>query len=319
MTSYPMLTPEVVDLLALAGYTALKSEATFRRGLRANARGLYERHLTRLQFYGGMRATLARGFQQAANEALRDCGKPPNSLTREAQAHLQTELLRQDQWLTGLTDFIERAAANKDPIDGVLARMELWVPLYLRAKNLARLYACPEANSQWLYGDTLDHCWHALTYHERVYPNHVWLDTLGPVEALPQGRGLQCRGYRCACRLVPTDLPSLPGVPPTVVTADVGYLAKAAVKGLCWTLTQEGAYYAREGKSVWPTADQALAHLATLDPGRWQVGVVLADWSRDTVEVPGQAFRALALAEMIIPVTEVRVDQTNLDLHEQQA
>lgn len=80
-------------------------------------------------------------------------------------------------------------------------RLRMW------SNSLRKIYADGEgfalgnAMVEWIYGDTIDHCRSCEAAAGQVHRRNAWRDA--GIE--PQNRNLECGGWLCDCRLVPTD------------------------------------------------------------------------------------------------------------------
>lgn len=210
---------EAVDEAA-ASLKAVKSLGDYRRSLRSLARGYWKGDLGAFDFVDGMTSAVTRHFDQAWDEGAAKYGVQADELTDVEKIRLTLETNTEISYIIGFADFIK---ANSKAEGGLLTpifdRVELWVNDYLRIVSLAGAIAAADAKSLWVYGDTVEHCADCSMYAGRVYRNSVWLKFLEPYDAMPHGRGLECKGYNCDCGLKPTSEPVSSGRPPLPVGA----------------------------------------------------------------------------------------------------
>lgn len=96
---------------------------------------------------------------------------------------------------------IEKAAAEEQPIDGLLGRAQLWVNRYNEVVNLAKLTTRPKDRYIWQMGSTVEHCATCQGLHGKIATAEDWLVS----GYRPQGRMLECGGWNCACTLEYTE------------------------------------------------------------------------------------------------------------------
>lgn len=205
---------------AAASLKTVKSLGDYRRSLRSLARGYWKGDLGAFDFVDGMTSAVTRHFDQAWDEGAAKYGVEADELTDAEKIRLTLETNTEISYIIGFADFIK---ANSKTEGGLLRpifdRVELWVNNYLRIVSLAGAIAAADAKSIWVYGDTVEHCADCSMYAGRVYRNSVWLKFLEPYDAMPHGRGLECKGYNCDCGLKKTSEPVSSGRPPLPVGA----------------------------------------------------------------------------------------------------
>jgi len=196
-----------------------KSEDSYRRGLRHIGLSYFERRVVFLDLIGEMNRLLAFHYTQAWEEGERACGFTPADRTDQQRQRLQSEVGRDMQSVYGLAAYIEAATARtsggeqgkRSAWASISARLDIWANRYNAVRSAAQTIVCADKKMVWYLGRTEKHCTDCLTYEGRVYRASTWR----AAGAMPQSRRLECGGWNCDCRLVPTDASALPGRPPS--------------------------------------------------------------------------------------------------------
>jgi len=187
-----------------------KSQESYRADLRANARALWSGVWDFFDFFVAMQASVQRGFTQAFYEGAATCGVRPDELSAEELARLQSEIVLEQQHITGLADFIGEVKARGGKLAEVFTRVELWVNGYAETRALAQMLVCSDVKLKWVLGVRLVHCRDCLMLNGRVYRAKIW----AKYDIRPQHWDLECRGLHCGCHFEETDEPVTPGFPP---------------------------------------------------------------------------------------------------------
>jgi hypothetical protein len=189
------------------------ARGNFRHGIRAAIRGLWSGALSFEQAWRAMNDTLYYGITQAWHEGLAQLGIKPADMSPTEQIGLQQYILDQLSYLDGfLNDVDAGSKANGGKLTPQLARADLWEQRYNEAREKAKSMASVNPPLKWEYGDTVEHCGDCSRVEGRVYRKETW-DRYGWVPQSPQ---LECGGWQCDCRRVPTTEPCTPGRPPSI-------------------------------------------------------------------------------------------------------
>ncbi len=170
-------------------------------------------HLVK-QVYGGMMqsefidilANLVYGqFNQAYTFAWEEDGNTlplPDFLA----SALEDAVLKQYDFIDQFYADIVSARELKQPIEPLLARCSLWSNRYDEAYNEAtRLITLNTGGKlQWIEGDTDDKCETCVRLDGLVAYAYEW-DEIGVRPQNAPNASLLCGGWRCNCRLEPTD------------------------------------------------------------------------------------------------------------------
>lgn len=190
------------------------SEVSYTANLRANARGLWLGIRSVSDFESTMRATLNRGFNQAWGEGAKQCGIQPNERTQEEVLKLDDLITFNFSFASGLGTWIEENSRdNGGKLGTIFTRMDMWARRYIEVKTIAGQMACGDLKMQWDWDPSKEHCEDCRKYNGRVHRNSVW-HRWG---IHPRSTVLACGGFKCGCKLNPTDLPVTPGRPPNPI------------------------------------------------------------------------------------------------------
>ncbi len=83
---------------------------------------------------------------------------------------------------------------------GLDARLTLWVYTVAKAYQFGMMIGSPRGRFVWRLGATEEHCRTCLFYNGVQMAGWEWL-LLAMQGILPQGKGLECEGWRCDCVL----------------------------------------------------------------------------------------------------------------------
>lgn len=197
----------------IAGELAALSIQDYGRGVRAAVRGLWSGALNQGDFIAAMFATLERGFEMAWREGAAECGIQPDERTEDEQAALFRMLAENIGYLPSFAAFIERVSrAQGGKLGALWPRTELWINRYKEVQNLAKTMACANQKLIWVFGQTEEHCRSCSRLAGKVKRASTW----AAADIRPQHPDLECGGWRCDCRLEPTDQRLSPGPLPNI-------------------------------------------------------------------------------------------------------
>ena len=182
-----------------------ESAGTYRSALRAVARGLWSGVIDYDQFWDNFSSAIRSGLTAAWNAGAKKGGIKPEELTLDEQTELQNIIFSQFGHIAKLASWIEQNnKASGSKLGAVLSRIELWVQAYPSTFDKAYAMAAGDQKAKWIYGDT-DHCSTCQTLHGKVKRMSFWLTHVMPRN--PPNSKLECKGFRCQCRLEPTNEP----------------------------------------------------------------------------------------------------------------
>jgi hypothetical protein len=196
---------------------AIKTAAAYRKGLRQLVRGYWTGTIGAFDFYDGMADSISRNFTMAWRDGMKVYGINPSEMTDEETTRLRLEISTHIAYIGGFAQaIVENSKANGGALYPLYDRLEMWVNQYGRLMTLAGTMAAADRKSEWVYGDTANHCPSCSAYAGLVYRNSVWKKHLEPLDMLPRGKGLACGGWLCDCSFRPTSEPVRPGRPPII-------------------------------------------------------------------------------------------------------
>lgn len=192
--------------------TVEKSVPSYRLNLRANARALWSGTWDEFDFYLQMLATVRRGLTQAGQEGAAQCGIRPSEMSEEELLALETEIVKENSHLDGLTNFIAaNSKAEGGKLETVYKRVEQWVDAYTRVKNHLQVMACGDQKFKWNLHPA-EHCTSCKKLAGKVKRASYWKKH----NVYPKSWDkLHCR-RGCKCTLDPTDEPLTRGTLPNL-------------------------------------------------------------------------------------------------------
>ncbi len=180
------------------------SVSSYQANLRTAVRGFYNGTLTQGQFTDAMESSIRRGLTRAWIEGAKVCGVKQDELSEAELDALQLAIESEFDYIDNFASGIEES----EKLASLYSRLSLWVNRYADIQNRAKVMACKDKKLQWQIGPTERHCRDCSKYDTRVYRGSAWGDIR------PQHPNLACHGYRCKCKLSPTDNSLTRGKPP---------------------------------------------------------------------------------------------------------
>lgn len=192
---------------------ALKTEAYYQRALDQAVRDFYGGKIDAGAFIDKQMSLVEGQLTRAWNEGMRAVGLDPvKDMTGAYQRQLDDVISKEMNYILDFAADIEAAAKAGTPIDPLRARVEYWVNRYTQVVNEAQIACKPIDLYEWQYGDVIRHCDTCAELNGVVMTGKEWHDSPFHPQQPPNER-LDCGGWRCRCRLVPTEL-SWTGYPP---------------------------------------------------------------------------------------------------------
>ena len=192
------------------------SRAAFEFELRASVRGLWADEYTAAEFQSNMLLVLDVGYRGAWMSGAADYGITSESELTDAELNALNNLIFEAYGhVAGLAAFVqEHSRANGGRLGDCLARLPLWYQRYDQAMNQGRVMAGRDQKQIWTLG-VAEHCDSCLKLAGQVRRGSFWLSH-GVLPQVPGCNYLLCKGWRCACQLLPTDLPMSRGRLPSL-------------------------------------------------------------------------------------------------------
>jgi hypothetical protein len=157
-----------------------------------------------------MFSAIERHLEIAWREGAAECGIRPDERTLEETARLNEFVDGQIAFVPGLGKFIqENSKAEGGLLRTSLKRLSSWVNRYNEVKAIATMMSCGDIKTIWLMGEA-EHCTTCLKLNGRVMRESRWAE----LDVYPQDTRigkLDCRGFECKCRRLPTNKRATPG------------------------------------------------------------------------------------------------------------
>lgn len=184
------------------------SEDTFRKGLRAAVRGLFEGVLDVGDFDNAMERTINRNIRQAWAEGAAECGISKDEYSEEEKRAIDAFLVEQYKHIPDFTvAIIDNKKSEEPDLEKLFRRTDLWVNRYLEVQNQAKVMACQDQKLVWRINakgkGCKEHCSSCMRLNGKVKRASYW----NRIGIRPQSNSLECGGWRCCCALEVTSEP----------------------------------------------------------------------------------------------------------------
>ena len=184
---------------------------SYRTDLRALVRGLWGGDMDMNQFVSSMTDAVERGIMTAWREGAAQVGVAEDEFTQEELDARLTFMWSQWSYIPEFATAIETGSqANGGKLAPLNSRIDLWANKYNEAMAQAQMMAKADQKLEWIVGPTEQSCRDCQKYSGRVYRASTWMK----YGISTQNPRLACHGYRCLCRMTPTDAPANRGRPP---------------------------------------------------------------------------------------------------------
>lgn len=205
------------DLKAELESIGIKTEVHYARVLSRGVRDLYSGRTTADDLLNTMVGLLDTQLRKAWNEGMRANGlDPATEMEPEWEDILQGIIDSEFEHVGQFINDVVAAAQNKEPIDPLISRAELWANRYNDVVNQAKLITAGAKDKlEWIYGDT-DHCGTCEALNGLVATRSEWEQSNFHPQRPPNPM-LECEGWRCQCRLEPTTKRKSPKVLDTLL------------------------------------------------------------------------------------------------------
>lgn len=190
----------------------LKTRGAWERQIWNDVREFYGNKQDVGAFIDSMTSTIDEQLTRAWNEGMRLNGLDPlQDMTPDFEEKLQAMIDEEYNHVLDFAQAIEDARADGTPVQNLRARSELWAARYDDAVSRSLIATKPEACFEWQLGRTEQHCATCSALNGHVATGKEWQES-GYQPQSPPNDALECGGWRCDCRLAPTDAKSM-GVP----------------------------------------------------------------------------------------------------------
>lgn len=207
-------------MLALKSYASspgneVKTVGTYNRQVWRIMRELFLSEISEYDFVDDFSDFIDNQFTRAWNAGAREMGVDPNKYTMNDIAQLANRIAAERDYMLQLADDILQARAQRISLAEFRTRFQMRAEMYANRYNdilnEARLwFGATRDGGQicliWVVGQT-EHCTDCARLDGIIATAREWLQY--PMK--PQGRELECGGYRCQCQFLPTDEPPTPG------------------------------------------------------------------------------------------------------------
>ena len=176
----------------------------------------YQGDIDEGDFIGEMIRLIEGQFTRAWNEGAASVGFDPKQMDAEDLALLKERIDAEMEFVLGFTEDINNAAANGAPIGPYRERVKLWANRYNEVVNDARLhFGKKRQHLKWELGATEEHCKTCAKLDGVVATALAWEKRGLHPQGAPNEK-LECGGWRCDCKLTPTNEPLTKGGIPKV-------------------------------------------------------------------------------------------------------
>lgn len=190
--------------------------SSFARDLRGAVRGFWTGAIDYVAFFESFMFAIDRGLTAAWYDGAAQCGILPEELSVEEIKVLRFRIAQQANHINRLAEAIEQGSkANKGKLTPLMKRVLLWVNRYNDVKSEATMMACKDQKLMWELGATEVHCRTCFALNGKVKRASFWKKFGVRPQNAPNSL-LECEGWRCDCRFVPTDLPLSRGAMPSL-------------------------------------------------------------------------------------------------------
>lgn len=188
----------------------IKTVGTYQRQVWRLIRELYNGEIDEYQFIDDFSEFIDNQFGRAWRQGARDMGVNPNQFVDGDIDQLAVRIERERDFMLGLADDIMRARANKWPLEPFRQRSAMWAGRYDQVIQEAHIWFAGKRMLEWVYDPSKEHCDDCDRLNGVVASGNEWAAS----RWRPGARDLDCGGWRCGCRLLPTDKPPSPnGIP----------------------------------------------------------------------------------------------------------
>jgi len=179
----------------------------FESMIRQAAQELWRGDIYRPTFVSRMNAILKDGLTRAWIQGMRDVGLKFEDITQAERDVLAQLIIANQRYVP---DFMNWIFYNNRHRGGawlmISNRVKLWGNRYTDTRNRAKAMAQNDPKLEWELGATKDHCKTCSALAGKVKRSSYWSQhAIFPQN--PPNDKLDCGGWRCGCKLTPTDAP----------------------------------------------------------------------------------------------------------------
>ena len=197
------------DTKALARGVAIKAMRIYikqtktvdymRRTLWRAVRELHAGEIDEFEMIDIMTSVITEQYNRAWREGARSVNVDPRDFEQEDFDEIERLIDAEFEFIPDFVQDIVDARDDQKPVDPFRTRVSMWANRYNQIVDAARIWFGNREKLEWIYGDT-DHCRNCLALNGIVAWAWEWEES----GVAPQSSELECGGYHCQCRLVPT-------------------------------------------------------------------------------------------------------------------
>jgi hypothetical protein len=182
----------------------IKTIGHFTRVLRRAVLDFYRKEIDAFEFLDTAIALVEDQYRRAWSEGMRAIGMDPVADMIPAwEKVLRDRTYKDIDYLLPFASDIEQAGAEGTPIDPLYSRVDIWSNRYNEVVNLAKITTGNKIKLEWRLGKTERHCSTCSRLNGVVDYSFSWLASGYKPQAAPNPL-LECGGWLCDCRLIPT-------------------------------------------------------------------------------------------------------------------
>ncbi len=184
----------------------VKTAGYMSRTIDSLVRDLYNGEIDEGEFSDSMASLIENQFRRAFNEGMRNNGlDPEKDITAEFEAEYQRLVTEQYEYIERFAKDIVAGKESGQTKDQFMARADLWSNQYESVVNEAKMITADNKEKfEWVMGATEEHCETCAALNGIIAWAEEW-DTAGFHPRKPPNDLLECGGWRCDCKLEPTD------------------------------------------------------------------------------------------------------------------
>ena len=172
--------------------------------IRYAIRGLWSGAIDRDQFESNMTVIVNDLAAAAFAEGAKENGLAPEDYTDKEQQAINDWADSEAEHIGDLAEFVAtHSKAEGGTLEMVQTRGELWALRYPDIVNRAKVLTGKDRKYRWDLGDT-EHCTTCSNLAGQIRRGSFWQAHVLPQN--PPNPKLECKGYRCQCKLVETML-----------------------------------------------------------------------------------------------------------------
>lgn len=246
-------------------YATLKTVGYYNRVLNHNVLLLYNGDMSETEFVDDLAGLIDKQFRRAWREGAKDVGFDPDKMSAAEKKMIEDRILKEYDYVDKFAADILQAAKDGKDIKPFQDRVNMWSNRYLEVQNDAHIQFSKDTGQlfEWQLGATEDHCDTCATLNGTVATADEWSKSGWK----PQGSNLECGGWRCDCRLEPTDKEKTAGgivVTKGWVTINGNHILidgeeDGFINSIADSKTEIGGIFDKDGKLI-ARYDTGLAH-----------------------------------------------------------